>query len=155
MAANALNIYTNALSALVLDIRAKRWVMVVAGGVVGLALAILGQANFVVNYQDFLFILDYWITPWLAIILVDFFVFRRTTVESSANPPGGDWKALVAYVVAVLVSLPFMTPLNPVSGTQVGFPFGSLAFIFGGADFSYFVSFAVACVLIVLVRARR
>ena len=155
MAANALNIYTNALSALVLDIRAKRWVMVVVGGVVGLALSFIGQSNFVINYQDFLFILDYWITPWLAIILVDFFIARRTTVDSSANPPGWDWRALAAYVFAVLVSVPFMVPLNPLNGSPLGYPVGALASVFGGADFSYFISFAVAALLMLVLRSQR
>jgi len=154
MAANALNIYTNALSALVLDIRAKRWLMVVVGGLVGLALSFAGQANFVLNYQDFLFLLDYWITPWLGIVLVDYFVAKRTTVESSANPPPWDWRALAAYAVAVLVSVPFMVPLNPINGQPLGSPFGALAATFGGADFSYFISFGVAVVLMYVLRRK-
>jgi NCS1 family nucleobase:cation symporter-1 len=155
MAANALNIYTNALSGLVLDIRARRWLMVVVGGLVGLALSFVAQANFVLNYQNFLFLLDYWITPWLGIVLVDYFIARRTTVESSANPPLWDWRALAAYVVAVLASVPFMVPLNPINGQPLGSPFGTLASIFGGADFSYFVSFGVAVVITLLLRKRR
>ena len=154
MAANALNIYTNALSALVLDIRARRWVMVVAGGLVGLALSFLGKANFVLNYQNFLFLLDYWITPWLGIVLVDYFVARRTTVESCEGAPLSDWRALGIYVVAVLVSVPFMVPLNPITGQALGSPFGALAYIFGGADLSYFVSFGVAVVLAYVLRRR-
>jgi NCS1 family nucleobase:cation symporter-1 len=154
MAANALNIYTNALSALVLDIRAKRWLMVVVGGLVGLALSFAGQANFVFNYQDFLFLLDYWITPWLGIVLVDYFVAKRTTVDSSSNPPLWDWRALAAYVAAVLVSVPFMVPLNPINGQPLGSPFGAFASVFGGADFSYFISFGVAVVLSFVLRRR-
>ena len=154
MAANALNIYTNALSALVLDIRARRWLMVVVGGLVGFALSILGRTNFVLNYQNFLFLLDYWITPWLGVVLVDYFVSRRTTVDSSANPALWDRRALAAYVVAVLVSVPFMVPLNPINGQPLGAPFGALASVFGGADFSYFVSFGLAVVLTYVLRRR-
>ena len=148
LSANALNIYTNSLSALVLDVRTKRWVTVVAGGAVGLALSFAGSANFVDNFQSFLLALDYWITPWLGIVLVDYFLFRRTTVDSTANPPGWDLKALGAYLVAVAVSVPFMTPL-------VGrvYPVGSLAYLFGGADFSYFVSFGVAVALTIALRS--
>lgn len=150
MAANALNIYTNSLSALVLDIRARRWVAVVAGGVVGLALSFIGQENFVMNYENFLLVLDYWITPWLGIVLVDYFVVRRTSAVSSANPPLWDWRALSAYLVAVLASVPFMVP-----SLSLGYPFGALAYLFGGADFSYFVSFGVACALTFLLRRWR
>jgi nucleobase:cation symporter-1, NCS1 family len=149
LAANALNIYTNSLSALVLDIRTKRWVTVIAGAIVGLVLSFIGQANFVVNYQNFLFVLDYWITPWLGIILVDYYLLGRTMVESCSNPIRSDWSAIAAYVVAVLVSVPFMVP-----ALQLGYPFGSLAFLFGGADFSYFISFSVAVVLAYTLRRR-
>jgi purine-cytosine permease-like protein len=75
-------------------------------------------------------------------VLVDYFVLRRTTVESSANPMMWDRWALLSYFVGVLVSVPYMVPALP-----LGFPFGSLAYLFGGADFSYFVSFVVAGVL--------
>jgi len=149
LAANELNLYTNALSALVLDVRVKRWVAVVVGGFVGLSLSIIGSANFVLNFQNFLFVLDYWITPWLGIVLVDHYIAKRTTVESCANPRPSDSKALLAYASALIISVPFMVP-----ALNLGFPFGSLAYLFGGADFSYFVSFAVACVLIYLIRRR-
>ena len=154
LAANALNIYTNALSALVLDIRAKRWVMVVVGGLVGLALSFLGRANFAPNFQDFLLLLDYWITPWLGIVLVDYYVAKRTTVESCSSPPLWDGKALAVYLVAVVVSVPFMVPINPLNGQPLGSPFGTLANTFGGADFSYFISFAVAVLLIYVLRRK-
>jgi len=149
MAANALNIYTNALSLLVLDIRVRRWMAVVAGGAVGFVLSVIGQGNFVTNYQNFLFVLDYWITPWLGIILVDYFLAKRATVEGVASARFWDWTALSVYLAAVIVSVPFMVPSLP-----LGFPFGSLAYLFGKADFSYFISFFVAVALTILVRRR-
>jgi nucleobase:cation symporter-1, NCS1 family len=150
MAANALNIYTNALSALVLDIRTKRWVAVLAGGLVGLALSFAGQVNFELNFENFLLVLDYWIMPWLGIVLVDYYVSRRTSVQSSTGAPSLDGRALAAYVVAVLVSVPFMVP-----AIHLWYPVGALASLFGGADFSYFVSFLVAAELTYLLRKRR
>jgi nucleobase:cation symporter-1, NCS1 family len=150
VAANALNIYTNSLSTLVLDVRTKRWVAVLVGGMVGLALAFYGASNFVNGFEDFLLVLDYWITPWLGVVLVDNFILRRTTVEKVINPLGWDWRALAAYIAAVLVSVPFMVP-----ALNLGYPFGSLSFVFGGADFSYFVSFGLACLLTLVLRASR
>lgn len=142
VAANALNLYTNSLSALVLDVKTKRWVAVVAGGLGGLALALYSRANFVVNFESFLLVLDHWITPWLGVVLVDRFLFGRTTVESSANPLMWDRRALTAYLLGVLVSVPYMVP-----ALNLGYPLGSLSYLFGGADLSYFISFGVACVL--------
>ncbi|MDV3244487.1 MAG: cytosine permease [Nitrososphaerales archaeon] len=149
MAANALNIYTNALSALVLDIKARRATMVVAGGVVGLGLAILAGASFESFFENFLLALDYWITPWLAIVLVDFYLRKRTTVESSQRAPGFDFGALGVYAFSIIVSVPFMVPPSPLPS-----PVGALASWFGGADFSYFVSFALAAVLTLALRRR-
>ncbi len=147
MAANALNIYTNSLSALVLDVRAKRWVTVVAGGIVGLILSILGGANFESFFENFLLVLDYWITPWLAIILVDFFLVKRTTVESTSNPKSVDLPSLGIYGLSIFISVPFMVPPTP-----IGSIVGALSGWFGGADFSYFVSFVIAGVAYYLYR---
>lgn len=142
VAANALNIYTNSLSALVLDIRVKRWVTVVAGGVFGLALALVGGTHFESFYENFLLALDYWITPWLAIILVDFFVAGMTTVESSLNAKPWSPSTLLIYGFSIAVSVPFMHP-----GLNLGYPVGALSSVFSGADFSYFISFGVATLL--------
>jgi nucleobase:cation symporter-1, NCS1 family len=150
MAANALNIYTNALSALVLDVKTKRWVAVVVGGLVGLALSFAGQVNFELNFENFLLVLDYWIMPWLGIVLVDYFISRRTTVQTSTEAPSLDGSALASYLVAVLVSVPFMVP-----AIRLWYPVGALANLFGGADFSYFVSFLVAAGVTYFIRKRR
>ncbi|MGI0078944.1 MAG: purine-cytosine permease family protein [Nitrososphaerales archaeon] len=150
IAANALNIYTNSLSALVLDIKTKRWVTVIVGGVVGLALALAGGANFAQNFQNFLLILDYWITPWLAIILVDFFILKRATVESLKQVKGWDFGTLGIYGLAILISVPFMSPalpLGPIVGA-IANPY------LGGADFSYYISFVIAGVLYYAYRRR-
>lgn len=146
-AADALNLYTNSLSALVLGVRTNRWKTVAAGAVAGFVIAVAVGEQFEPFYEGFLLLLSYWIMPWLAIVLVDFFLLHRTTAEASANPLSWDRKALSVYIIAVLVSVPFMVPT-----LQLGYPFGSLAYLFGGADFSYFVSFVVACVLAFAVR---
>ncbi|MDG7007271.1 MAG: cytosine permease [Nitrososphaerota archaeon] len=146
-AADALNLYTNSLSALVLGVKTNRWKTVAAGAVVGFVLAVAVGEQFEPFYESFLLLLSYWIMPWLAIVIVDFFLARRTTVESSANPKGWDIGALAVYLVSVVVSVPFMVPL-----ISIGFPVGALASWFGGADFSYFISFLVAAALTTLVR---
>jgi len=141
VAANALNIYTNSLSLLVLDVRVRRWIAVVAGGVFGLALALVGGSHFESFFENFLLALDYWITPWLAIILVDFAVGLTTSVSAVSARA---WRAptLLIYAASVAVSVPFMVP-----GLALPFPVGSLAYLFSGADFSYFISFGAAAVL--------
>ena len=146
-AADALNLYTNSLSALVLDVKAKRWMTVTAGGVAGFIIAVAVQASFERFFENFLLALSYWIMPWLAIVLVDFYVAKRTSVETSANPARWDWSALAIYGFSILVSVPFMVPQ-----VTLGYPVGALSSWFGGADLSYFISFAVAFVLMTIVR---
>jgi NCS1 family nucleobase:cation symporter-1 len=141
IAANSLNIYTNSLSALVLDVKTKRWKTVVAGGVIGLVLSLVGGANFALNFQNFLLILDYWITPWLAIILVDFYLARRTSTMNAERAPEWDYGALGVYGLSILISVPFMS-------WPTGYIFPLASRLFQGADFSYFISFIIAAVLI-------
>ena len=143
IAANGLNLYTNALSALVLDVKARRWLMVAAGGAVGLGISEVGfLAGFEPFFENFLLTLDYWITPWLGIILVDYYLTRRMTTETASNSPAVSKRTLAIYLLSILVSVPFMTDF-----LRLGPPIGSLLGLSGGADVSYFLSFAVASVL--------
>ena len=148
IAANSLNIYTNSLSALVLDMKTKRWKTVVAGGVIGLVLSLVGGANFALNFQNFLLILDYWITPWLAIVLVDFYLAKRTTTMSAERPREWDFGALGIYGLSILISVPFMS-------WPTGYVFPLSSALFQSADFSYFISFIIAAVLIYAYRKWR
>lgn len=145
-AANVLNIYTNALSALVLDIKASRWKVVVIGGIVGFFLALYGAGNFGRFYETFLLLLDYWITPWLGIIAVDFFVLKRCSYKTLGSLPKLSWQAILSYATGILVSVLFIPSISYVSY------FGPASQLIGGADFSYFVSFIVAAVLYYLVQ---
>ncbi|MBI3840992.1 MAG: cytosine permease [Thaumarchaeota archaeon] len=149
-AADALNLYTNSLSALVLDVRAPRWMTVAAGGAVGFIVAVLVNSSFEVFFENFLLALTYWIMPWLAIVLVDYYLSGRTTVESITGAKSFDLAALGIYGVSILVSIPFMLPLIAVPNP----PFGYLAQTFGGADLSYFISFGLAAVLTYFVRMK-
>lgn len=146
IAANSLNIYTNSLSALVLDVRAKRWLTVLVGGIIGLGIALIGGINFEAFFENFLLTLDYWITPWLAIILVDFFVLRRTSAQSVLQAKSYDFPALAIYALSILASVPFMVPLFTIPYPLNQFV-GALNVWFGGADFSYFISFIIAAIV--------
>jgi NCS1 family nucleobase:cation symporter-1 len=137
LAADALNLYTNSLSALVLYGKAGRVRTVLLAGVIGFFLALIGSSNFGSFYSNFLLTLDYWITPWIGVMLGAFFVRRvRSGVESA-----GDFKrdGLVSYLVGLAVSTPFMN-LSSYGVKYVG----AVANLMGGADVSYFVAFAAA-----------
>jgi NCS1 family nucleobase:cation symporter-1 len=147
VAANALNLYTNSLSALVIYGGSKRVYTVILAGVVGFAFALYGGTNFQLFYQNFLLTLDYWITPWIGIMLAFFFVRKMTGGVEGAKSI--EWIAIASYLIGLGVSVPFMNL------TSYGISFeGPLAAAFQGVDVSYFVSFggAVASYLLLTVR---
>jgi NCS1 family nucleobase:cation symporter-1 len=145
-AANALNLYSNAMSARVLDLRLKRWHLAIAGGSLGFVLALAGHTDFLDKYRDFLLFLDYWITPWLAIVLLDFFVFRHQRPDEFRLARSVGTVGLLCYAVGIAASIPFM------SGTYFT---GAFAVHLGGADFSYFIGFAVAGLAYYVAERRR
>ena len=147
-AADALNLYTNSLSALVLDIKTSRLKMVAAGAAAGLVISLAVGPSFELFFEYFLLGLSYWITPWLAIILVDFYLAKRTTPEATATSRGVDRKVMAVYALSVLVSVPFMN-----LSSLIGFE-GPVSVALQHADVSYFVSFGVALVLTILLRRR-
>ncbi len=140
LSANALNLYSNTVSIRSAGLHVKRryiaLVVVIAAGI----LSYIGYNNFYLDYEDFLFILDYWITPWIAVMLVDFFL------RTGGRMPGNsreliNYRAISAYAIGIAVSVPFMYPPTIFVG-----PLASLL----GFDISYFISFIVAGVIYLL-----
>jgi nucleobase:cation symporter-1, NCS1 family len=117
---------------------------VLAAAVVGTAVAVLGQGNFIANYTNFLLLLLYFVIPWSAINLVDFYLLRREQydIDSIFDPNGMygrvNWRAILAYVIAVLVELPFVNTTLYV---------GPLSTLLGGADIAWIVGLAVSAIL--------
>ena len=151
IAANVLNIYgmfmttTTALSQP--RFRASmgsRIAFILVAAIVGTAVAVLGQGNFITNYSNFLLFLLYFIIPWSAINLVDFYLLRHEQydIASIFNPHGiygaFNWRALVAYIVAIMLELPFV---NTTIYT------GPLVSYLGGADISWIIGLLVAAIL--------
>lgn len=140
IAANALNIYTGALSLLTLNVPIKRWVSVIATGVLGGLLALYGANGLSAKYENFLLLISYWIGPWLAIVFVNFFLHpgREGSVDAelrTAPEAGVLWKGVAAFLVGLAVSVPFM---------NTSFFVGPLATLLHGADIAYYVGFVVA-----------
>jgi NCS1 family nucleobase:cation symporter-1 len=145
---NAVNLYSCAMSSLTWDLPMKRaWTAVLAGAI-GCVLALfLGGPKFQENYNNFLFLVSYYVMPWLAIVCVDFFVKHRGgrgypppgAFYSKDGPLGGiKWPGLSAFVIGILVSIPFMA---------TNLYTGPIGHALDGADLSYFVSFVVAGVI--------
>jgi len=145
--ANVLNLYSNTMSAKVLDIRLQRWHLAIIGGALGFALALLGYQNFTQNYENFLIVLDYWIMPWLAVVLLDFYVFGHREPMGFSQAVPVNWNGLIAWLIGLAVSLLFISEQFQVFGLKAH---GPLATWFRDADFGYFIGFIIAGVIYVL-----
>ncbi len=109
VSANVINIYSGAMSFLALGIqlplRLRRAIVAFGFGVIGFFLALYGLHD-VTTYENFLLIIAYWIGPWLAVYLVDWYLRRRDRVDGFLfdrrhNP----WGGVVAMAVAMAVSI--------------------------------------------------
>jgi NCS1 family nucleobase:cation symporter-1 len=149
-AANAMNLYCGALSALTFgQTLFPRWspgarartVIALVLFMFSLIGALLSKESFLVNYEAFILLLLYVLVPWTAINLVDYYLLRRGQydVASFFRRDGGIYgringAAVTCYVVGILVQLPFISsPLFT----------GPVARAIGGIDLSWIVGLAV------------
>jgi NCS1 family nucleobase:cation symporter-1 len=149
-AANAMNLYCGALSALTFgQTLLPRWSpgpqarTLMALALFGLSLmgAVLGKAAFLVNYEHFILLLLYVLVPWTAINLVDYYLLRHGIydVPSFFRQDGGIYgrinvAAVTCYAMGILVQLPFI---------DSALYTGPVAHAMGGIDLSWIVGLAV------------
>jgi len=146
ISSNVLNIYSGGLSGLTWDMPLKRTGSAAVIGVIGVVLSIFfGSGDrFIRFFEDFLFMLVYWVTPWIAIVAIDFYFFYRQGlgypgVQEFYKRRGAfgpvRWIGLLAFLIGIAVSVPFMA---------TDWYKGPIGTALGGADFSYIVSFVVS-----------
>ncbi|MET1058979.1 MAG: cytosine permease [Nocardioides sp.] len=147
---NALNLYGTVLSMITcVQTFASRWIptaqarLVLSVVVIALSayVAIGVSGDFISHFVDIVLALLVVLVPWTAINLIDFYLIHRGhyDLDSIFASDGGIYgrfnnKAIVAYVLGILVQIPFMnTPLyaGPVAGWL------------NGADLSWIVGLAV------------
>ncbi|MGC8561719.1 MAG: purine-cytosine permease family protein [Thermoplasmata archaeon] len=139
VAANVLNLYSASLSGLVGGIKLNRTKFVGLVAIAGLVLSLIFYKGFYSFFESFLLVLDYWISPWVAILIIDFAVIKRQKLNFDRKL---NWSGIVSYCVGLLVSVPFM---NVFLG-NFNYTF-FLSRALGGIDISYFIGFIVAAVL--------
>lgn len=121
-------------------------------GAVGGLVAITASENFINNYKTFLFSVLYFLTPWTAINLVDYYVVRKGhyAIPDLYKPDGiyGRWGTygLIAYFVGFVAQIPFFS--------VAGFYTGPIAEQLGGADIAVFVGLIVSGGLYYLLATR-
>jgi len=147
IAVNAMNDYTGSLSLQAAGLKIKRVYSAAAVGVLGFLFTLYLQYNgdFAGNFINFILFISYWITPFVGVVLADWWLRGRkadprSIVDFSALPSGS--VALIALVVGFLVGIPFQ---NSTLGYSLGGPFNYVtANYLHGADLAYYVGGAVA-----------
>jgi purine-cytosine permease-like protein len=113
VSANVLNIYSGAMSFLALGVRVgslrmQRGLVAIVFGVIGYLVARAGELDAGHSYENFLLLIGYWITPFLGVILVDYWLRRgrydeREFFDRRHNGIAG----AAAMAAGVVVSIPF------------------------------------------------
>jgi NCS1 family nucleobase:cation symporter-1 len=118
-----------------------RLAFITSAAVVASAIALAGQRSFLPDFENFILFLAYFMVPWTAINLVDFYFVRRERYDIAAifDPRGRyrgtDFRTLAAYLTGIGVEIPFMS---------TSFYTGPAVALLGGADISWIVGLAVA-----------
>jgi NCS1 nucleoside transporter family len=153
VAANALNVYSGAMSFVALGVRLplslRRAIVAVAFGLVGFFVALSGLHDAGQKYEAFLLVISYWIGPWLAIVLVDQYLTRGAEVDgllfdrSHRNAAGP-----IAMVVGMVVSVWLFSNQQKYVG-----PVPSRVKAVG--DITFEVGFALSAIVYLAVRSAR
>jgi NCS1 family nucleobase:cation symporter-1 len=152
IAVNAMNDYTGSLSLQAAGVRVKRVVSAAAVAILGFAFTLFLQYNgdFSGNFFNFLLFISYWISPFVGVVLADWWLRGRhadaRSVVDFAQLPSGS-TALIALVVGFAVGIPFQN-------SSLGYAWNAewwggafnwvTANYLHGADLAYYVGGAVA-----------
>jgi nucleobase:cation symporter-1, NCS1 family len=110
VSANALNVYSGAMSFLAMGIKLplmlRRAIVALGFGAVGLVLAWNGLADAGHNYEAFLLVISYWIAPWLGVVLTDRWLRRGSDIDAIVeNPRYVNWSGPIAMPAGMVVSI--------------------------------------------------
>ncbi len=113
IAANALNIYSGAMSFLAAGIKIRfslrRAIIALGFGVLGFFIALSAVLNqqLASDYENFLLVIAYWIAPWLGVVLVDRFLRRNTEIYSIVTDKARYRNAagVIAFLIGLVVSI--------------------------------------------------
>jgi NCS1 family nucleobase:cation symporter-1 len=147
IAVNAMNDYTGSLSLQAAGLRIKRVYSAAAVAVLGYLFTLYLQygGDFAGNFINFILFISYWISPFVGVVLADWWLRGRKadawSIVDFAKLPMGT-VALAALVVGFVVGIPFQ---NSTLGYDIGGIFNYVTVTYlHGADLAYYVGGAVA-----------
>ncbi|MFD0829188.1 purine-cytosine permease family protein [Bacillus sp. UNC438CL73TsuS30] len=152
LAVNVLNLYgafmsitttLEAFTKLKATTNVRFW-LVFATAIIGTVLAIWGNGNFLSNFENFILLLSYFMVPWTAINLIDYYLLRRGEYNVwdvfDVNGQYGkfNWIAIIAYLISFILEVPFVNTSMYV---------GPVSKALDGTDIAWIVGLAVPLVL--------
>jgi NCS1 nucleoside transporter family len=114
---------------------------IVVIAVLAVVIALVLPADYLSSFNNFVLLMLYFLIPWTAVNLVDFYFVRHGhyAIVEIFKPEGvyGRWgrRGLIAYVVGLLATVPFMV---------ISFYTGPIAHALGDVDISFAVGLVVA-----------
>lgn len=118
-----------------------RVVVLVIVGLVALTVALVIPDDYVGSFNSFVGLMLYFLVPWSAVNLVDFYLVRRgryalqDIVRSDGVYGKWAWRGLLAYAIGFVAMIPFFS---------LSFFTGPVAQVLGGADLSFAVGLLVS-----------
>jgi NCS1 family nucleobase:cation symporter-1 len=149
VAVNAMNDYTGSLSLQASGIRVPRVYSAIVVAILGFLVTLwLNASDLVGKVENILLFLSYWIAPWAAVVLADWWLRRRRAnvrrlVDFGGLPTGA--LALASLIIGFVVSLPFQqSSLGAEIAENTGLPINTISNSLNYADFAYVIGFIVA-----------
>jgi nucleobase:cation symporter-1, NCS1 family len=132
---------------------AVRSITLAAAGIVVIAATLMLPTDFLPDFNAFLSILGYFLIPWTAVNLTDYYIVRHgrysiTDILKSDGGIYGRWGApgMVSYSLGFIAMIPFFS---------TAIFTGPVATALGGADISFAVGLAVSsCSYLLIMRGR-
>lgn len=145
VATNILNLYSCSLAALSIGITVARWKLTLLAGLVASAVLVVfvRADSFGHAFDSWMVSILVWISPWSAIVVVDYLVLRRGRLNIQglyADPsPYGSWnpRALVSLVLGIIAGWSWQYGLVPEMR-------GPIAIALNNTDFSWLSGSLVA-----------
>jgi NCS1 family nucleobase:cation symporter-1 len=120
-----------------MTLRQRRALLAVLAGVIGYAGGLIFQAQVAPGgkYEAFLLLISYWIAPWLAVVLVDYWMKRGDYGDESVfyDAKYQRWQGALAMAIGLIVSV-WLFASNELYVGYVAFnypQFGDLTFVVG------------------------
>jgi NCS1 family nucleobase:cation symporter-1 len=110
VSANALNVYSGAMSFVALGVNlplaARRAISALGFGLIGFVVAVTGLNDAGAKYESFLLVIAYWIGPWLGVVFVDQALRRGQPVEQFLyDKRYANWAGPIAMLTGMLLSI--------------------------------------------------